>query len=327
MNRRVLVTGGTGFVGSHVVEAYLSAGWSVRALVRNPARAAWIRSLPIDIVLGSFADGASLRSALNEVQVVVHCAAVTKTTRRNEYYRVNAEAVQQLAAAAVVAGVGRFVLCSSHAASGPAQDGVASHESDPPHPLSDYGKSKLEGEQLLKRFAKQMEWVILRPPSVIGPRDQQFVPLFRAVARYGVYPKLGAGNQRYSFVYVKDLARVLLLAGETARRVNEVYFVANDEPLDWQMAAGLIAGFANRRPRAVAIPAVVARGLGRLNDMLASISGRPALVSSDKVQEMLAAGWICSTEKIHAAWDFSCNYTTSEALRETYEFYRQTNRL
>ena len=327
MNRRVLITGGTGFVGSHTVEAYLKGGWQVRALIRNSQRLTWLKDLPIELAVGSFTDPSVVGAAVRDIDVVVHCAAVTKTARRAEYFEVNAVAVETLAVAARDAGVKRFVLCSSHAASGPARDGVSSQEAHPPHPLSDYGRSKLEGENRLRQAAGTMEWVILRPPSVLGPRDEQFVPLFRGIARWGLYPVLGSGRQSYSYIYVKDLARALLIAGAQTDGCNETYFVAHEEPLDWSKAAAIIGHLAGRRARQIRVPSLIAKGVGRTNDVIQSVTGHAALLSSDKIREMLATGWICSTEKIRRTWNFSGEYTTEQALRETYEFYRETNRL
>ncbi len=327
MSRRVLITGGTGFVGSHTVESYLAAGWDVRAAVRNPKRLTWLANLPAETAQCAFSDQSSLEAAVCDCDVVVHCAAVTKTPRRAEYYRINADAVRNLVIAARNAGARRFVLCSSHAASGPAIDGIASREEDPAQPLSDYGKSKLQGEQELQRHAGNMEWIILRPPSVFGPRDEQFVPLFRAVSRYGIYPVLGGGERQYSYIYVRDLARALLMAGTAEMGANQIYFVAHPEALDWELTANTIAGFAHRRAHPIRIPSFMAYGLGAINDVIAKLTGNAALLSSDKVREMLAAGWICSAEKIHQAWGFMCEYSTEQALRETYDFYRAAKRI
>ena len=327
MSRRVFITGGTGFVGSHAVEAYLAAGWQVRAWVRNPNRLTWLSGLSIEIASGAFFDRKAVSDALQGCDVVVHCAGVTKTARREEFFRINADAVRELADAARAANVRRFVLCSTHAASGPAIDGVASHEQDPPHPLTDYGRSKLAGERMLQAAAGKMEWIILRPPSILGPRDEQFVPLFRGIKRFGLYPVLGSRSQRYSYIYVRDFVKALLLAGDVDRGVNELYFVAHDETLVWSRAAALIASLSGKNVRALSVPAFAAHIIGHTNNLIAKATGKAALLSSEKVREMLASGWVCSTEKIQRAWGFQCEYSTENALRETYEFYRQTGRL
>jgi nucleoside-diphosphate-sugar epimerase len=327
LSRRVLITGGTGFVGSHAIEIYAAAGWEVRALVRNPSRKAWSEQCNAEVCVGALHNPADLSAAVAGCEVVVHCAGVTKTARRDDYYRINRDAVGLLAQAARAAGVKRFVLCSTHAASGPALDGIASREDDPPRPLTDYGRSKLEGEQVLKDNAGAMEWVILRPPSILGPRDEQFIPLFRGVVRYGIYPRFGAGGQAYSYIYVKDFARALLMAGEAQSGLCDTYFVAHPENLDWAAAAATIAKAAHRRVRVIRIPESVLRVLGELNDLYATVSGKPALLSSDKVKEILARPWVCSTEKIQRVWNFRCEYSTEQALRETLDFYRRTRRL
>lgn len=327
MSRRVLITGGTGFVGSHAIDAYAAAGWQVRALVRNPARKAWAENGAVEVHVGGLDQRDALAVAATDCELVVHCAGVTKSARRDEYYRINTDAVKLLAESARAAEVKRFVLCSTQAASGPAMNGVASVEEDPPRPFTNYGRSKLEGEERLKDAAGGMEWIILRPPSILGPRDEQFAPLFRGVVRWGLYPRFGAGDRAYSYIYVKDIARALVCAGEANSGINEVYFVAHPEALDWDRAARFIAATANRKVRPLRVPAGVLKALGEINDLYATLAGRAMLLNSDKVREILAGPWICSAEKILKTWGFRCEYSTEQALQETLEFYREGGRL
>jgi nucleoside-diphosphate-sugar epimerase len=327
MSRRVLITGGTGFVGSHAVEHYLAAGWTVRTLVRDPQRLMWLKSLPVEIAVGTMTDQASLAKAAAECHLVVHCAGLTKTTNPRAFYRINGQAVEDFARAAAEQGVGRFVLCSTQAAAGPSRNSRALTEADMPQPISDYGRSKLEGEERLKAAAGRMEWIVLRPPSIMGPRDEQFIPLFKAVVRYGVYPQFGAGGQRYSFIGVTDFARALLLAGEATSGLNDVFFVASDETLDWSSAARTIAGFAGKRVRALKLGVPALKVLATLAEAGAKLQGQPALLSSDKIGEILAPGWVCSPDKILRTWGFRCELSCAATLRVTYDYYRHTGRL
>jgi dihydroflavonol-4-reductase len=327
VNRRVLITGGTGFVGSHTVEAFLAGGWTVRALIRNPARTTWLIGLPVEFAIGTLDDGDSLRAAVKDCAAVVHCAGLTKALRTEDLFRVNAQSVKDFAIVARDAGVKRFVLCSSQAAAGPSRDNVPITENDEPHPLSAYGHSKLEGEKLLRENAGGMEWVILRPPSVMGPRDEQFLPLFRAVAKFGIYPQFGGGSQRYSFVSVFDLARALRTAAETVNGVNEVYFVASQQALNWQETAGIIARESKRRTHAIRFCRSFLQALGFISETIASIRRKPALLSRDKLREILAPGWVCSSEKIKRNWNFQCEWTAERMILETFTAYRKANRL
>lgn len=324
MNRRVLVTGGTGFVGSHTVDEYLKAGWIVRALVRNPARLTWLNGLNIEIVRGTLTDVASLAAASEGCDLIVHCAGLTKAVHAREYYRINADATRDLVRVARQNGVRRFVLCSSQAAAGPSFSGVPTREDDEPHPVSEYGRSKLEGERQLRQEAGEMEWVVLRPPAIIGPRDEQFVPLFRAVVHYGIYPRFGKGKRRYSFASVHDVARALLIGTEAESGINQVYFVARTDTMDWADAAAIIAHFVDRKARPLPLNKTLLRIAGSVADAYASLRGKPALLGRDKLREILAAEWVCSVEKIREAWGFECTWSSEQTLHDTYESYRMS---
>jgi len=327
VNRRVLITGGTGFVGSHAVEAFAATGWEVRALVRDPSRIGWRRGVRVEVVRGALTDRDSLAEAVRECDLVIHCAGLTKALREADYHRVNATAVGEFATLAREAGVKRFVLCSSQAAAGPSRTGSATTEDEEPNPISAYGRSKLAGERHLCEAAGEMQWIILRPPGIMGPRDEQFVPLFRAVVRYGIYPRFGRGGQRYGFVSVHDVVRALVVAGEASSGVNETYFVCNDEPVAWEDASRIIAECANRRARAVRLPRALLHVAGAVSDSWAWMRGKPALLSGDKIREILAPGWICSPAKIRRAWSFACEWSLDATIRDTYESYRAERRL
>jgi nucleoside-diphosphate-sugar epimerase len=322
---RVLITGGTGFIGSHAVETFLKGQWTVRALVRNPARLTWLRDLPVETVVGRLDDVESLQRAVRGCEAVVHCAGLTKALRTEDFFRINAVAVGDFAAVACDAGVRRFVLCSSQAAAGPSKDGVPVSEEDEPHPLSTYGKSKLEGERRLRGKANGMEWVVLRPPSVLGPRDEQFLALFRWVVRHGVYPQFAGGRQLYSFVSVHDLARALRLAAETERGTNDLYFVAHPQPTSWKSLAEAVAGAVPRRTRSVRLGRTMLVVLSALSETAARWRGKPALLSRDKIEEILASGWVCSSEKIRRAWGLECTWSMEATVRDTLDAYRQAN--
>ena len=327
MKGRVLITGGTGFVGSHTVEEYLRAGWRVRALVRNPARLGWLCGLEIEIAQGTLLDPRSLADAADGCDVIVHCAGLTKAIHEREYFRVNEEAVLDLTHIAMEKKVRRLVLCSSQAAAGPSSPGEPRTEDNTPNPLTAYGRSKLAGERALAESAAGLEWIVLRPPAIIGPRDEQFVPLFRAVARYGIYPKFGTGSRRYSFASVHDVARALLAAGEAATGLNTAYFVASPESLDWNEAAAVIAALAGRKAHALPLGKGFLAGMGLFAEAYARLSGKPPLLSRDKLREILAPDWVCSTEKIRRALGFECTWSRDATLSETYEAYRKSGRL
>lgn len=320
---RVLITGGTGFVGSHTIEAYLSSGWNVRAMVRDPERLSWLRELRTEIIVGKLSDTESLLRAASGCDVVVHCAGLTKALRERDFMEVNSVAVGRFASACQEVGVQRFVLCSSLAAAGPSGKQSAKSEGDACNPISAYGKSKLEGERRIADVCKSMEWVILRPPAVMGPRDLQFVPLFRAVKRLGLYPEWGTGTQRYSLIYVRDLARGLLLAGESAFGVNQTYFVAMSDAFTWKSVSQRLGAILHRSIRVLRVPVPAIRIVAPILELCGRLAGKPAMLSREKLREILADGWVCNSSKIQQQIGFSCQYDLDAILTETVADYEQ----
>ncbi len=325
MSERVLVTGATGFVGSHVAEKMLLNGKTVRLLVRDARRLKWFSPDRFEISTAGLNDESELTRVLDSVDVVIHCAGVTKTARREEFFEVNENATRTLARASERAGVRRFVHCSTLAVCGPSAAGAVIHETDIEKPITDYGRSKLAGEHAVRGELGRAEWVILRPPAVMGPRDEQFLPLFKMMWTWRFYTDVGFRPREYSLIGVRDLADGLCLAADVSSGLRETYFVTMPEPVAWHVVADAFAGASGRRAHKVVIPEMVARSLGVFGDLSMRFSGKPALLNSDKVTEILADGWACSGEKIARAWGFRCKDGLSDVVRDTLTFYREVN--
>src|SRR5215218_2772587 len=229
MADRVLVTGATGFVGSHVAQALVEAGYEVRCGARASSNARWISDLDTEhVALDVRGKPEDISRAVENVDVVVHAAGITRARRSEDYYSVNAGGTRRVAAAALRAGARRFVLISSLAARGP--DG---HD----HPESDYGRSKLEAETHLLALGGRMEAVVLRPAAVYGPRDTDLLPLFR-IARAGWLP-VPRGAAPLQPIYAEDAARAALAAAREPVGFGP-FPVAENRRYAWpDVAAGL----------------------------------------------------------------------------------------
>lgn len=320
---KVLVTGGAGFVGSHIVEALLEAGHATRVLVRPTTDRLWLRSLGdrIEYATGDVTRPETLPGALAGVDAVVHGAGILFATRRADYFRVNAEGTRALALAADEAGVSRFVYVSSQAAGGPSADGLPVRESDPPRPVSDYGRSKLAGEQALRERGPRFPWVILRPSAVFGSRDQEFLPLFTLASR-GWRPAPLGPERRVQIVYVRDVVRAVLAAVTKEGVVGRTYNLADPVPRDWEtigQAAGRALGVPTRRlrfsPSWLYLPALAA-------DLVAAVTGRASLLSRQKLHEAFQLFWVmdCEPAEVELGWRPAASL--DEAFRETALWYR-----
>jgi len=294
----VALTGGTGFVGSHVADALLAAGFRVRALVRRPGSVAWLEGTGVDLVTGDVRDASTLPALVDGASAVVHVAGKTSARNEAEYMAANAAGTENVAAAARAHAKGApVVLVSSQAAGGPSLDGEPVKCSDPPRPVSSYGRSKLAGEKALRRSG--VPFTILRPSAVYGPRETAIRDLFVGASR-GVVPVLAGGRPRIHLLYGPDLADAVIGALRRGAR-GETFAAAHPEVLDYAGIAEILAGLPSGRPLRLPVPAAVIRGAGHIVGALSALGKGPPVFNSEKAEEMLKDAWLCDVTETQVA--------------------------
>ena len=320
---RILVTGATGFVGSHLVEALLQRGHAVTCLVRDPAKAQRLfgQRAPA-LVRADLADAATLRLACEGAEAVAHLAGLTAARGRDEFFEVNAGGTHALVQAVRAAGrdVRRFVYVSSLAAAGPVPRGAPQCDAQGTGPVSHYGASKRAGEEPVREL--ELEWTILRPPAVYGPRDREFLRLFRA-ARRGLAAVFGDGSQELSLVYAPDLAEAIVRCLEVGPP-RGVFYPAHGEVRTARELAERVAAVAapGRRVRLLRVPRGVVRPLLWITGSAARVAGRATLLSPDKAGELLAEAWTCSPAALEERTGWRARTDLEAGLAQTAEWYR-----
>lgn len=318
---RVFVTGGTGFVGIHVVAALRARGHDVACLVRDPAkaRAVFGTDLPT-IVTGDLGNASAIGRALATTDAVVHLAGLTAARSRDELFAVNEAGTRALvdAVRAHADGIRRFVHVSSLAAAGPVANGRVPGGDEPARPVSDYGRSKLAGEAPVRALG--IPWTILRPPGVYGPHDREFLRLFRIAAR-GVAPMFGDGAQRLSLVFAPDLADAIVHCLEGAPE-RGVYYPAHPTETSARALVERIGAALGKRVRILSLPRAIVRPLFGVTGAAAKLAGRATLLSSDKAHEILADAWLCSPAGLASATGWRAATDLDAGLRTTAAWYR-----
>jgi len=317
-----LVTGGAGFIGSHLVEALLKRGLSVRCLVRDPAAPKWLRGLDVELVKGDIDKPESLKGIFGDVDYVFHAAGVTKAADAGTYYRVNAEGTKNLALAAVKGGgrLKKFVLVSSQAASGPSLEGRPRKEDDPPAPVTDYGRSKLEGERNALALKDEIPLVIVRPPSVYGPRDRDVYTFFKLVKR-GIRTTFRE-ERLISMCYVDDLVEGVLLAGFGETESGEAFFIADPVPYGWDYMGEAIAEAFGVQAMRVVVPVSVLSVVAALSEAAGALTGRPALLNRQKMAEIRQRYWVLDVGKAGRRLGFAASRDFRTGARLTAQWYR-----
>ena len=320
----VLVTGATGFIGSHLVDRLLAEGANVRCLVRATSpRGGAARHLPPQgarPVLGDLISGAGLGEALNGAAIVFHVAGVTKALRAPDYRLGNVKATQTLLDA-MSGSDARLIHVSSLAAMGPSPDAVPLRENAPPGPLTLYGKSKLEAEQAVLQSQVASRATIIRPPVVYGPRDVDVYQIFKAASN-GALVRIGRPESYFSFIYVADLVDGLILAAEQRDSAGKTYFLSNPESVSWSDFAAAAATTMVKKLRTFTIPVWAAYLAGSSADVLSRLTGRPGILSRDKILDARQRYWICDPARAAADFGFHAQTSLREGIAATLEWYR-----
>jgi len=323
-SRRVLVTGGTGFVGSHLVERLLRNGYSVTCLVRDLRHLRWLEGLDVQLTQGDCTQPESLAAAVRGVSLVFHCAGLTKAIHARDYYLVNHLGTKNLleACAHYHPGIDKFILVSSQAAAGPSLDGQPVDEGNTTHPVSDYGKSKLLAEDEARGYKDRLPVVILRPPVVYGPRDVDVYELFRWASR-GLTIEMAGGDRYLNLCYVEDLAAALLLLAGCKTENGSAYFVAENRPYSWSEFRALLLSTGGVTARTIKLPYAVAYLFGLVSEIGSQFTKRPALANRQKVREAAQQYWLCDVGKIENDLGFRAEYPLQKGLELTWQWYRQ----
>ncbi len=314
----ILVTGGTGFIGGHLLERLSAEKLPVRCLLRRKPRRTPLPS-QLDAVYADFTTGAGIPEALAGVDTVIHLAGVTAALRSRDYWTGNVQTTEVLMRALVKSRV-RLVHVSSLAAIGPSLDGQPVTEDTEPHPLTNYGKSKLGAERVVRRLAPDA--VVVRPPVVYGPRDTAVLAILKPIAR-GIALEIAGGERWFSAIYVQDLVDGIVRAARAAPSSGGTYFLAHPKPATWADLAATAARIMGRRLRVISIPLPLARLAGTGAGMWSRITGKPGIISREKVREAECRYWTCTTQRAARELGFEATTSLETGLRQTLAWYRE----
>lgn len=316
------VTGGTGFIGSHLVDYLLESRniSEVRCLVRN--REKWLRGKDYVRISGDLHSISLLHKAMENIDVVFHLAGLVMAKSQKEFDRANVEATENILLVAKKAGVKKMVILSSLAAAGPA-NGKPLTESEPMNPVSRYGKSKKKMEDMIHQAALgDMTVSVLRPPAVYGPREDQIYSFFK-IMNYGLCPIVGDGEKpEISMVYVDDVIQGISKAAALESPGVHTYFVSGPEIYNWNQirrAAGKALG---KKTLPIRIKPKLVKKLSSVVETSASFLGKYPVFNKEKANEMIHE-WTCSNEKAAHEIDYNPRYSLEDGLQKTILWYKK----
>jgi dihydroflavonol-4-reductase len=319
---RVLVTGATGFIGSHLVERLLGSGSEVRALVRHPTDGSNLEARGVEVVRGDVRDPEAVRQAMADRELVYHLARAPRGSPAKIMQSINVDGTVNVARAAARSGVARLVHASSAAVYGEGVSGSAVHEDFPLKPFSEHGRSKVRAEQALKSQpdSRPVPVVFARISSVLGPRAEGWHGLFAALeAKRFRMP--GPGLNYQNLADVADIVEGLLLCATRPKVEGRAYNLTGAEAICLRDMLQLMVralGLGEKPP--LALPAGPLRVYRRMSDALAGIVG-VGLPRADNIAHFMNDR-VLDISRARRELGYAPRVSPQDAIRRTAEWYR-----
>ena len=325
--KRVLITGASGFLGYHLIQAALQSGLQVIAAVRKSSHIEHLKDLNIRYTDLDFTSVSSLKKEIedNAYHYIIHASGVTKAKTQQEYDTINALYTNNLALAASTANVRieKFVFVSSLAALGPLEALKGQIEDDSEaRPVTLYGQSKLLAEKYLAEIPG-LPLIVIRPTAVYGPREKDMYILFKTINN-GWEPHIGRFEQHLSFVYVKDLAEVIVDALQS-KVTGKSYNVSDGFVYDRYALADGVKRALSKKTFAIHLPVRAVHALAATMDLIYSKSEMTPALSKHKMPELTALNWACNIRNIQNDLNYNPEYDLEKGLHETVQWYKNNN--
>lgn len=325
---KALITGATGFIGSHLVEKLTAEGWGLTCWVRPASDISFLQRFPVKVVAGMLEDIAALQEAVAGQDYVFHLAARIHSAPPQVYHRANVLFSRNLVSAcrSAAPGLERFVYVSSMAAAGPSFPGIYKTEADPDDPQSEYGRTKRGGEQAVLEMQDSLPVTVIRPPNVFGLRQKQTEILIRLMEK-GIYPKLRSTEATTSLIYVADLIQGVLQAVRTEKSIGEIYYLTNEHGYAWKDILQALKQAVRAESWCLPVPERLIELAASGADMLKRTRIVRPYFGRRVWRAMVATPWLFSSEKAAAHFGFKAGYSLEDGMRETVSGYRKRKSL
>jgi nucleoside-diphosphate-sugar epimerase len=321
VGERVLVTGASRFIGSHLVDELLWKGYEVAALIRTNSDLRWLRGKEVEFIQGDLLGKGKLPS-LKGFSYIFHLGGTTEALHRRSVSRSNQKGTKRLIAAAQkVQGLKRFVYLSSQDAAGPSPPERPQTEEDPPSPVSPYGKNKLLGEEAVLNCRDKFPVTILRPCATYGPRDAYLFEYFKIISK-GYIPMFGKEPISLSFCYVEDLVQALMLSITRKHPSGEVFFISDGEKYALDFFADVVSSALQINLRKINIPLWSARFYAMAADGWGTVRRRPVSFHRSKSAEARHRNWVCDITKAKKMLGFRPRFRLEAGVKVTLKWYQ-----
>ncbi len=325
-NKIVVVTGGTGFVGSHLVDLLLDKDYEVRCIVRKSSNLRWLKDKEVTIYDCGLFDKVGLKEVLKGVDYLYHVAGVVRSKSKKGFYTGNVDTTKNLleVVSEVNPNIERVIIVSSLTACGPSLDGKPCTELTDPKPLTTYGKSKLAEEVLAKEFMNKIPITICRAPAIYGERESDIYAMFKGVQK-GIMTLVGFNDKKLSLIHGRDFVNGLYLAAMSEKAVNQIYFISSEKVYNWDTVSDAMENAIGKKALRIKIPHFLIYVIGSVSHFFNYFSSKPATFNLEKARDFVQENWTCDTTKAKEDFGYTQQIPLEEGMKSTVSWYREQN--
>lgn len=321
-----VVTGGTGFVGSHLVDLLLNKGFTVKCITRKTSNIRWLEDKPVKIYDYGLFDTEKLKNVLEGADYIYHVAGVVKSKKPEGYFIGNVETTKNLFEVAKDAApnLKRFVIISSQTATGPSLDGKPVDEETTCRPITTYGKSKLAEENLAKEYMDKIPITICRAPAVYGERDTEILIYFNTFNK-GITTRIGFDKKNVSLIHALDLVNGIYKSSLEKKAIGETYFISSEKFYTWEEIGKVTSRVLNKNPITIKFPHFLVFTIAVFAQFFSLLSKKAATLNIEKARDLTQKNWICDTSKAVEDFGYKQNISLEEGIKRTCDWYKKMN--
>lgn len=319
---KVILTGATGFIGSHFLDRLIELGHDVKCFVRGKSNLQWINGKRCEITPVDFFKEDSIADHLVDADYIIHIAGVIKAKKDEEYVLGNHITTKNMVSWVLKhsKNLKRFLHFSSLAVTGPSRNGKPVDETSPLMPVSIYGRTKMLAEQEVTSQSSRLPITVVRPPIVYGTRDTAFQLFFGMLAK-GIIPIIGS-KKYFSVIHVDDLIRGALMLLDSPKSLGEIYFISNEKYYSYEeLAKFSLNSFNCKRIVKIRVGDGIVMSLGSLFTNFLRPLGIHSFFSKDKAKEAVQKYWTCSSDKIRKQFGFQEKIEIESEFKKTIKWY------
>lgn len=319
-----VVTGASGFVGSHLVDLLLENNYTVKCIIRKTSNLKWLEGKDVELHICELTDKEGLRKVFEGADYIYHVAGVVKSKKPEGYFQGNVDTTRALLDVALELKdkIKRFVIVSSQTSSGPSAPGKPINEDSPSNPITTYGRSKLAQEELAKNYMNKFPITICKVAAIYGERDTEIFIFFQTFNR-GLMTMIGMHDKQVSLIHVIDVVRGLILAATSEKSKGETYFITSEKYYTWKEVGDTTSKVMNKKPLVFKVPHFIVYTIAAIAQFFSLFSSKAATLNIEKAKDLTQPAWISDYKKAFNDFGFKQEISLEEGIKRTTDWYKK----